>query len=84
MQFLRRLVRNNIGQDIIEYALLAGFAAVAVFLIMVPDMASIIRMKIARFEHTQCVQTADGDQQVMAACQAVFEEKIKRIQPQKK
>ncbi len=38
---LRRLVRDTKGQDLIEYALLAGFVAVAVGAAMPPFIVSI-------------------------------------------
>jgi Flp pilus assembly pilin Flp len=38
---LRRFIKNNLGQDLIEYALMAGFVAVAAGAIM-PGVATSI------------------------------------------
>jgi pilus assembly protein Flp/PilA len=49
MQTLKNLVRNSKGQDLIEYALMAGFVAVAAGAIMpnVANSISIIFSQIA-------------------------------------
>lgn len=41
MNFIKQLRRNKAGQDLIEYALLAGFIAVACAALMVPITAQI-------------------------------------------
>jgi len=41
LRWLRKLVKDKIGQDLIEYALMAGFVAVAAGAVM-PSVASSI------------------------------------------
>jgi len=41
LQWLRKLVKDKVGQDLIEYALMAGFVAVAAGAVMPSVAASI-------------------------------------------
>ena len=71
-----RIWKDTRGQDLIEYALMAGFVAVAAGAIM-PGVASSIKTIFAKIERAQCLSVAGQDSVAKLGCEAQFTERTR-------
>lgn len=76
---LSRFVRVTTGQDLIEYALMAGFVAIAAGAIM-PGVAEDIDKIFAKISHSFCVADAGNNVGAKAVCNSDLANRYRRYE----